>query len=917
MSALLVANFPAELCALDQWLGYRIAERKGKLTKVPYSPNGDYEASSTDPKTWGPFETACAAVERFGYDGKGFVFSEVDPYAGIDFDNCVVDEVIDPTVLAWVHRFGSYAEISVSGTGVHVIIRGVMPEGKGRKSTKRGIEMYDRGRYFTVSDRHIEGTPTTVNDGQEALDALYAELFTKAKPSPASSAQQPSGDIPVDDQELLQLMFASRNGHKIRRLWDGDTNGHSKDHSSADLALCNFLAFWTGNDAARMDRMFRQSKLYRDKWDREDYRDRTINEAIADTTEVYKGTGPKLRMGQTTADSATLLSTASVHVGTNGNGYHADDQDSDSNIDSAEASYTWPYSVKNGRMMHTRIQKAKDGTETEIDTIIADFVATIVGEQIDELGSKVFVIEGHGLRCGHFRVEIPASDYGDTGKLIAQLESVSSRDPIHPEGRRHIGTAIKKLTDDNLWQERRFTRTGWADDNFLIRGREPKGIRIDLPRKLAYQIDPDANLDKGLQALTSLIRSPGAERGAIIVSHILLAPMAHQARLRNERSGIFIKGRSGTKKTTTAQTFMAVYGAGFLEDETLVRWGEGATRNAIMKQAASTDDMPFVIDNFKPGTGDGARGFVNLVHAMMEGGEKDRLNRSSELRESKPVLCWPIFTGEDIPDTDPASLARLLVVQFEDNGTVENQHLSNAQCFAYHLSAVGGAWLDWLESPEGKEQTRLAGEALPIRRDSWARWLRRSAPNMINPHRVATNLATNELAFEVALKHPAIGAVLAPFAEAHGRGLKAIAQGMGNYTAQSLEAARYLQALRELLTTGRAILQTNDLVVAEKYNARLGDDIERERLQDRVIGWSDGDGGAYLFPGTARQAVAKLLGDNLGGLSDSTLYDQLKGLGAIHSGNQKTTFQKRLGNGSSRVLHVLPSALEEDGDANL
>lgn len=895
-------TFPAELCELAQMVGYRLIQRKGdkKPTKVPHSPHGDYKASSTNPKTWGTLEQALDAVARFGYDGYGFVFTEHDPYAGIDFDNCVVDGVIDPIVWEWVQRLDSYAEFSPSGTGIHVIVRATMPGGKGCKHVEREIEMYDRARFFTITNRHIEGTPLTVNERQSEFDALYAELFPAKEP--AQPKHEPSGDVPADDQELIERIRASQHGSKFNDLWEGKISNYNNDHSSADLALCNILAFWTDRDAARMDRLFRQSKLYREKWERKDYRDRTIQEAIAETPEGYRRPAPKLHFSK----SATAY--------TNGNGaHHVGDQDvSDHNLDSAEVPSTWPYSIQNGRMVHIRTHKTRDGSESEIITIIADFTAKIVGEQVDESGDKVFVIEGLGKRCGHFRVEVPANEYGDTGKLIARLEAVSSRDPIHPEGRRHIGAAIKKFTGDDVWQERRFTRVGWDNDRFLIRGREPEGVRIDLTRKLAYEIDPNAELSKGLQAFSSLIQAPGPERGAVLTTQMLLAPMAHLANWRNERAGIFVKGRTGTFKTTTIQLNMAIYGAGFLDDANLIRWGEGATRNAIMQLAASAHDMPLPIDNYKPATGDGARGFVNMAHAIMEGGEKDRLNRSSELRDPKAIFCWPIFTGEDIPDTDPASLARLLVVQFESNGAAENPDLSNAQMYAQHLSAVGGAWLDWLQSEEGRTQAKLAGEALPHRRDGWARWLRKVAPNMVNTHRVATNLATNELAFEVALKHPTIGPVLKQFGDAHGRGLKAVAKSMGSYTAQSLEATRYLQALHELLTTGRAILQTNDPVVADNHGAKMTADIERDRLQDRVIGWSDGDGGAYLYPGMARQAVARLLGDNLGGLSDNTLYDQLKSLGAIHTGNQKTTFIKRLGGTSSRVLHILPAALKGD-----
>jgi hypothetical protein len=138
----------------------------------------------------------------------------------------------------------------------------------------------------------------------------------------------------------------------------------------------------------------------------------------------------------------------------------------------------------------------------------------------------------------------------------------------------------------------------------------------------------------------------------------LPGPLARLAGWQGERYGIFITGRSGSLKTSVTQALMAIYGAGFLEDEFLLKLGEGATRNAVMGYAAQAHDMPFFLDNFKANTGDGARGLVNLVHNLLEGGDRERMLGASELKESRPIHCWPIFTGEDVPDGDPATLAR-------------------------------------------------------------------------------------------------------------------------------------------------------------------------------------------------------------------------------------------------------------------
>lgn len=292
------ANFPKELQELNQWVTWRIEERKGKLTKVPYNINGLKEvmASSVDPMTWTRFDRAINAYKNGNYDGVGFVFFEDDPYAGVDFDKCITDEVMEPQRAEWLERLDSYSEYSPSGTGAHTFVIGALPPG-GRKSTEQRVEMYDQARFFTVTGDHIPGTPRGIIERDEQLKELHAEIFPKkdAPDKPKTPAQSSQSAIPSDDKELLDRMFASKNGAAIRKLWDGDTTAHNDDASAADQALCNHLAFWTAKDAQRMDRMFRQSGLMRDKWDRnarsgETYGEGTIREAIEKTTEVYSPT---------------------------------------------------------------------------------------------------------------------------------------------------------------------------------------------------------------------------------------------------------------------------------------------------------------------------------------------------------------------------------------------------------------------------------------------------------------------------------------------------------------------------------------------------------------------------------------------------------------------------------------------------
>ena len=290
--ARLRANVPEELRTRPQWVVWRKEVRNGesKPTKVPYTSAGR-RAKSDTPSTWSTFDAALAAFERGGWNGLGYVFSADDPYVGIDFDACIANGVIDPEIEEMVRVLGSYTERSQSGNGLHVIVRGEMPGGKGRKSA-RG-EMYNRLRFFVVTGDHVEGTPTAVEDRQAQIPATMATLFPDTSAAPtAPHSEGPAASINKDDTELWDLMLRSRSGNAIHSLFAGDLGDHAGDESAADLALCNHLAFWTGRDAGRMDRLFRQTGLMRPKWEREDYRTMTIDKAIGDCREVYTGRLP-------------------------------------------------------------------------------------------------------------------------------------------------------------------------------------------------------------------------------------------------------------------------------------------------------------------------------------------------------------------------------------------------------------------------------------------------------------------------------------------------------------------------------------------------------------------------------------------------------------------------------------------------
>jgi putative DNA primase/helicase len=143
-------SIPEELRVRPQWVVWKAVG--DKLDKVPYSPRTGRRASSTDLLTWSTFQEALEAYENGEYAGLGFVFSSADPYTGIDLDDCVdADGEIAVWALEIARYFDSYTELSATGTGLHVIVRGEVPNRR-----KGGVEVYCSKRFFTVTGHVVE-----------------------------------------------------------------------------------------------------------------------------------------------------------------------------------------------------------------------------------------------------------------------------------------------------------------------------------------------------------------------------------------------------------------------------------------------------------------------------------------------------------------------------------------------------------------------------------------------------------------------------------------------------------------------------------------------------------------------------------------------------------------------------------------
>lgn len=293
-------NIPEELKDVPQWVNWKSIIRKDgeKPTKPPFHPSGKL-AATNNPETWCHLLPVKAAAKQF--DGVGFVLTNDDPFVGLDFDNCRCPafdsnseisgglNMVLPHVADYVRKLNSYTEVSPSGHGIRIILKGKLPV-DGRK--KGNIEAYQSGRYVTITGHTLEGFPLSIEPRQMEVDDFYKAVFEAPEKPPVRMRTAQVVTSAGDWKEGIERAFKSKNGTDIQRLYSGDYSAYPSQ-SEADLALCSHLAFLFHGDVAAIDSSFRDSGLYRDKWnekrhsDGRTYGEATIQKAISGCTSFY------------------------------------------------------------------------------------------------------------------------------------------------------------------------------------------------------------------------------------------------------------------------------------------------------------------------------------------------------------------------------------------------------------------------------------------------------------------------------------------------------------------------------------------------------------------------------------------------------------------------------------------------------
>lgn len=315
-------NVPQQMKDIPHWVNWKYiwSESQKRWTKLPLNPIGLKAAAADDPATWGTFLSSCGNVWDNNELGIGFEIGK--KAAGhssglfcVDLDHVLKDGVIqDPAALDIFETLDSYTEISPGGDGLHIWIKADVTEDRAKR--KGVIEMYGDGRYITVTG-NLYGSRRTIEERTAEINELIDRYLTAPAAKAAANPEPPSTSVatskaatpdpwealaqsatmpyegwtgePDTDTEILQKM--EQQTPEAGRLFRGDISNYNNDHSAADQALCNTLAYWSNYDPGTVDRLFRQSGLMRPKWDEihdtannRTYGQMTIDKALAGHT---------------------------------------------------------------------------------------------------------------------------------------------------------------------------------------------------------------------------------------------------------------------------------------------------------------------------------------------------------------------------------------------------------------------------------------------------------------------------------------------------------------------------------------------------------------------------------------------------------------------------------------------------------
>lgn len=261
---------PESLQEIPQWVVWKYSQdREGNLKKPPFSPINGRRASIKESASWGSFLDASRTYESGKYAGVGFVLTRETGIVGIDIDHCIKEGVIDPKALWLVTTIASYAEISPSGKGIRILVKGHLPD-KYRRYKR--VEMYEEDRYLTITGHRLDLSTLEITTNQQGLEIAYREVFRTFFDRTHRLEQEHNkphaNNLFPTDEEVIQRGLDAKNGSNFARYLNADPSLLSGDKTQSQVTFTFVLMLSRlTDDADQIDRIVRKSRIHPDKWD--------------------------------------------------------------------------------------------------------------------------------------------------------------------------------------------------------------------------------------------------------------------------------------------------------------------------------------------------------------------------------------------------------------------------------------------------------------------------------------------------------------------------------------------------------------------------------------------------------------------------------------------------------------------------
>lgn len=572
-----------------------------------------------------------------------------------------------------------------------------LPDGTGRRYDAAALDAWAR---------------SVLGDGAQPPASTRGTDAAPVGACAPSPDHRPGGRYYLDDAAIWAML--ARRDERITRLRAGDWSGMYSSQSEADQALCNALAFATGRDVARVDALFRESGLYRPKWDEihsaatgETYGEMTARKACADTVDAYRGRDHKLDK---------LVDAAAQR------------------FDEVRAAYEkasgGAYTVEPFR---TCAQKVDRSGNVSIEPL-ADFVAvpeeTVLRDDgADQLREYVFTgfdYQGRTLP----RVTVPAAKL-DAFRWVSEswpgavIEAGTAK-------RDKLRAAIQKAERLTATRRTVYSHSGWRRVNgrwaFLYDGGAvgAEGVSVELPGTLAGYTLQDAgeldcaDLDAARASLALLDLAPRRVTVPLLAS-MYLAPLCEWFHRAGEPVNhvLILHGKTQSKKSVLASLFLNHFGTAWNFQN--LPFNFQSTANAIREGIFLAKDLPAVVDDFHPAPTGGQRAIESmtqtaqaLMRAWGDHAARQRMNADLTLRSAKPARGLGIFTAEYIPDLGESGLSRAYIAPLHP-GDVDNAVLTAAQDAArrgVYAAAMRGfiSWICGRVNQDAESFTAMLGE---------------------------------------------------------------------------------------------------------------------------------------------------------------------------------------------------------------